>query len=856
MKRITIGLLLVTLAAGMTADTTQARGGDSWEDDSEDFRFRERSFRRVGTFANYLNNGADGADETVSEIIAATADGRTLVYTDGVRGTVGFIDITDPGTPQPGGVVVLDPNLADDVDYSPTSVDILGNQYALVAVNTSESFANPSGKLVVVDIFTRTIVREIELGGQPDSVQISPDLKYLAIVIENERNEDLCVGGLSDGLEVSGGVCAAGGGVLGGLPQAPAGFLLVLELAGHPLGWGLPVQVSLSGYSTYAPEDPEPEFVDINRRNEAVVTLQENNWIVIVDLETLAVTKDFDMGMVTIDNVDATEDGVISLSETLTDRLREPDAVAWIPGSYGKYSIATANEGDLFGGSRGFTIFRRDGAVAFDSGSSLEKIAVQHGHYPEDRSENKGTEPEAIEYGRFGKEDYLFVGSERGSFIAVYRLDDHGRPKFEQLLPGPLGPEGLLAIPGRNLLVASGETDLEGFNVRSTVMIYELKRGEPTYPQIVSDSRRSPVPWSALSGMVSVPWRPESLLAVWDSAYSQSNIFHIDVSQKPARVTHSVTITGGGGNYDPEGIAIAPDHTLWIASEGNASDSRQNLLIQTDFWGNVITEVGLPPQILACRAATVALTGAGTLGSGFEGVAVLNSHRYSGGYRLIVAQQRGWVYTAPGCEGLDDSGGGFIGAEPKWTRLWIYDPGAPPDERWSHIVWELMPKPENATWVGLSEITEVPGGDYILIERDNRTGDFAELKTLVKIDWHELKDGFIGNDEKAVYDLLPDLLSTNGWITDKPEGVAVTWTGQTYVVTDNDGVEDWNGETWFFDLGRYWSLFDERRNGWSFRGRDKDGRWRQVYKRWRNGPQEFWVSNRNGSRDERRERDD
>jgi hypothetical protein len=40
------------------------------------------------------------------------------------------------------------------------------------------------------------------------------------------------------------------------------------------------------------------------------------------------------------------------------------------------------------------------------------------------------------------------------------------------------------------------------------------------------------------------------------------------------------------------------------------------------------------------------------------------------------------------------------------------------------------------------------------------------------------------------------------------EGVAVTATGRTFVVTDNDGLDDWSGETWFFDLGRYWDLFD------------------------------------------------
>jgi len=106
----------------------------------------------------------------------------------------------------------------------------------------------------------------------------------------------------------------------------------------------------------------------------------------------------------------------------------------------------------------------------------------------------------------------------------------------------------------------------------------------------------------------------------------------------------------------------------------------------------------------------------------------------------------------------------------------------------------------------LSEITEVPGG-FILIERDNRTGDFAVLKTLVRIGLNDARDRVVSHGEKRVYDLAPHLRATKGWITDKPEGLAVTDSGRTYVVTDNDGVEEWNGESWFFDLGRYWRLF-------------------------------------------------
>jgi hypothetical protein len=809
MKRIAAASLAATLVAALTSHI-EANGGWAFWNDRPTPRHARRvdaSFARVGTFANYRNTTTH-TDATVSEIIAATADGRTLVYTDSPGAAIGFIDIDDPSHPVAAGTVALGADPTTGMPYQPTSVDVLGNRYALVAANSSESFTKRSGALLVVDIAARAIVADIPLGGQPDSVRVSPDQRYLAVAIENERNEALCVGGSADGVEADEDECDAGGGALGVLPQTPygnpPGYLAVVSLAGPPASWVV-TTVDLTGYSTYAPGDPEPEFVDINDRNEAVVTLQENNHIVVVDLKAAKVIQSFDAGVATVHGVDAEDDGIIALTDSVVDVPREPDAVTWVPGAGRTLAIATANEGDLFGGSRGFSIFHRSGKVAFDSGASLERIAVRHGHYPESRSDNKGTEPESIAFGAFARGDYLFVGSERGSFVAVYSMSRSGKPAFEQLLPAPLGPEGLLAIPQRNLLIASGEEDSPEFGVRSTVMIYELRRGERDYPQIVSDDRHgAPIPWSALSGMTAVPGRPNTLLAVWDSYYSNSNVFRIDVSGQPAVIADVLTITGGSrnGTYDPEGIAVAPDDTIWLASEGNASDSAPNLLIQTDTHGSVIREVGLPQQILECRSAS---TRRGTLGSGFEGVAILRDGTFGHRYRLVVAQQRGWDYTTPECEALDDDEGGLDDlGQPNWTRLWIYDPvtGA-----WDHVAWELAPKPANAAWAGLSEITEVANGDYIVIERDNLTGDFSELKTLVKVDRHALADRLVSSSEKAVFDLLPSLRATNGWITDKPEGVAVTADGRIYVVTDNDGVEDWSGETWFLSLGRYWRLF-------------------------------------------------
>lgn len=106
---------------------------------------------------------------------------------------------------------------------------------------------------------------------------------------------------------------------------------------------------------------------------------------------------------------------------------REPDAVTWVGAR-----IATANEGDLVGGSRGFSIFNLDGTVAFDSGNTFEHLAVRFGHYPDRRSNSKGSEPESIASAKFGPNELLFVGSERGSFVAVYQIVEDGRHAFSR----------------------------------------------------------------------------------------------------------------------------------------------------------------------------------------------------------------------------------------------------------------------------------------------------------------------------------------------------------------------------------------------------------------------------------------
>jgi DNA-binding beta-propeller fold protein YncE len=191
---------------------------------------------------------------------------------------------------------------------------------AVVGVNTSPDFINPSGVLAVVDIESMTVVHEIDLMGQPDSVDVSKDEQYIVVAIENERDEDL---------------------EEGRLPQMPAGFVVIVDTptGSAPSDWTTR-KVELTGLDILYPEDPEPEYVSINEDNVAAVTLQENNGIVLLDLPSGNITSSFNAGSVAVDVIDTVEDLVISLTGSAT-LLREPDGVTWIGNDY----YATANEG-------------------------------------------------------------------------------------------------------------------------------------------------------------------------------------------------------------------------------------------------------------------------------------------------------------------------------------------------------------------------------------------------------------------------------------------------------------------------------------------------------------------------------
>jgi alkaline phosphatase len=280
------------------------------------------------------------------------------------------------------------------------------------------------------------VVKEIALAGQPDAVSISPNGKFAAIAIENERDEDL-----NDGL----------------IPQYPAGNVAIVNLEGEV------VYADLRDLAEIAPSDPEPEFVDINDNGEIVVSLQENNHMVVLD-SSGDVLSHFFAGKVDLYDIDDTKDGYYMPVGSRQGVRREPDAVAWIDADH----FVTANEGDYKlkrrgehkrGGSRGFTIFHKDGTIVYDSGNTFENTLAKAGYWNDSRAEKKGVEPESVAVGTYNGKRMLFVGAERANAVGVYDISNLSSPVMTQILPTGKAPEGLLTLEEEGLFITSNEKD-------------------------------------------------------------------------------------------------------------------------------------------------------------------------------------------------------------------------------------------------------------------------------------------------------------------------------------------------------------------------------------------------------------
>jgi DNA-binding beta-propeller fold protein YncE len=149
----------------------------------------------------------------------------------------------------------------------------------------------------------------------------------------------------------------------------------------------------------------------------------------------------------------------------------------------------------LASGARSLAIWNANGELMYDSGDAIERYVAEHlkerfnvdsegGQAVDERSPEKGPEPESVVVGRVGDATLAFVGLERTSAIAVFDVTRPASARLLSVVPlaltkdatgGPhIAPEGLCFVPadrsptGEPLLAVACE-------VTGTTVLFRVK---------------------------------------------------------------------------------------------------------------------------------------------------------------------------------------------------------------------------------------------------------------------------------------------------------------------------------------------------------------------------------------------
>ncbi|MEZ4648322.1 MAG: choice-of-anchor I family protein [Candidatus Eisenbacteria bacterium] len=249
-------------------------------------------------------------------------------------------------------------------------------------------------------------------------------------------------------------------------------------------------------------------------------------------------------------------------------------------------------------GARSISIWNADGELVWDSGDEIEQVTAAA--FPDDfnstndengsfdnRSDNKGPEPEGVTLGVVDGRTYAFVGLERIGGVMVYDVTDPHAPEFiayentrdfggDASTSTDLGPEGIEFIPaslsptGTNLVAVGNE-------ISGTVGLFSVATA-------VADPADVGTPTGAIDAGFSVtgpnPFRDTVGLAFALSADASVDLAIYDASGRLVRGlasdaflagTHSVEWNGldDAGQVAPAGVYYAR-----LDSEGTVSVKR------------------------------------------------------------------------------------------------------------------------------------------------------------------------------------------------------------------------------------------------------------------------------------------
>lgn len=465
------------------------------------------------------------------EARAATFDGLSKAFTYSHAGTQGFLSeiVTFDALTKTlwvagvSGVDVLDAKSGslisriDTTAYGSINSVAVHNGIAAFAMEKNYvagvSNRSDAGQVMLFNTQTRQLasgINQISVGSLPDMVTFTPDGSKLLVANEGTPNTR------ADAAYV--------------LPD-PVGSVSIISMASR----SVTATATLAGVvqtgthlRTNTGMDFEPEYITVNASGtKAFVSLQEANGMGVLNLQTGSFEKVVGLGVKDFslpgNQIDVTRGTSPALVSANVKGYYMPDGMASFDKA-GKTYVLMANEGDyrednadrgtvsggaanglrysrvdstnaapIIAGARSFSIRDEDGNMVYDSGDILDREAIALGIYNDDRSRDKGTEPEGVTVLSMGNKTFAFVGLERTAYnsdagvasnhvaaIAIFDITDPANSSFVQMIKsdGDMAPEGLkaYALDGNYYLAFSNE-------VSNTTSVYQLAAApvpEPT----------------------------------------------------------------------------------------------------------------------------------------------------------------------------------------------------------------------------------------------------------------------------------------------------------------------------------------------------------------------------------------
>jgi 3-phytase len=232
----------------------------------------------------------------------------------------------------------------------------IGSNTSIVAVAISATTSTDPGKVVFfnanVDVANPTALSQVTVGALPDMLTFTPDGSKLLVANEGEPNENYTIdpeGSISI-INVSGNIAT-----LDNTKVTTANFTAFNGQEAALKAQG----IRIFGLNASSAQDFEPEYIAISPDNKtAVVTLQENNALAIVDIATSKVTSVVPLGFknhnLAGNGLDANDrdvngtssgGGKINIQNWPVLGMYQPDAISSFQIG-GKTYYITANEGD------------------------------------------------------------------------------------------------------------------------------------------------------------------------------------------------------------------------------------------------------------------------------------------------------------------------------------------------------------------------------------------------------------------------------------------------------------------------------------------------------------------------------